>query len=128
MLLLFKLVAETLPAEIFSLSAPPEMMSRQTVGCERTKTSVVASSPSRHHAKHHDTPQTSDGKMSKQSFLSVVRKEDHQTEFREAFNAFDWNHSGRISYGSLQVSSHPISPSLSTRYIDIILNFPKCII
>ena len=42
--------------------------------------------------------------MAKQSFLSVVRKEEHKTEFREAFNAFDWNHSGKISYGSLQVS------------------------
>merc|ERR1711997_704528 len=42
--------------------------------------------------------------MAKQSFLSVVRKEDHQTEFREAFNAFDWNHSGKISYGSLQAA------------------------
>ena len=50
--------------------------------------------------------------MAKQSFLSVVRKEDHQTEFREAFNAFDWNHSGKISYGSLQVSILP--PSLAT--------------
>lgn len=39
-----------------------------------------------------------------------MRKEDHETEFREAFNAFDWNHSGKISYGSLQVILYPPPP------------------
>ena len=32
---------------------------------------------------------------------------DNKEDFREAFNAFDWNHSGKISYSSLQVSLLP---------------------
>ena len=28
---------------------------------------------------------------------------DNKEDFREAFNTFDWNHSGRISYSALQV-------------------------
>ena len=31
---------------------------------------------------------------------------DNKEDFREAFNAFDWNNSGKISYSSLQVCLH----------------------
>ena len=42
--------------------------------------------------------------MHKKPSLAFSRKENHEKEFREGFNAFDWNHSGKISYGNLKVS------------------------
>merc|ERR1711973_305706 len=30
--------------------------------------------------------------------------EEHKQEYLEAFNAFDWNHSGKISYSNLQAA------------------------
>ena len=41
--------------------------------------------------------------MPKNHSLPFPRREDHEKEFREGFNAFDWNHSGKISYGNLKV-------------------------
>merc|ERR1712106_23194 len=36
------------------------------------------------------------------SALSLSYREDNTEKFSEAFNAFDWNKSGKISYSSLQ--------------------------
>ena len=41
--------------------------------------------------------------MPKKHSLAFSRREDHEKEFREGFNAFDWNHSGKISYVNLKV-------------------------
>ena len=39
------------------------------------------------------------------SLRSLNFREDNSDDYREAFNAFDWNKSGKISYGSLQVAA-----------------------
>ena len=38
--------------------------------------------------------------------LSIATNENDRSHYREAFSAFDWTNSGRISYGNLQVRLH----------------------
>ena len=40
--------------------------------------------------------------------LSIATNENDRSHYREAFSAFDWTNSGRISYGNLQVRLHNI--------------------
>ena len=47
--------------------------------------------------------------MPKKSYFGFSKQEDHKKEFREAFNAYDWNHSGKISYGNLQVREFTVA-------------------
>lgn len=42
-------------------------------------------------------------KMSRKPLLSVSKSDDSRRHYKEAFSAFDWTNSGRISYGSLKV-------------------------
>ena len=41
--------------------------------------------------------------MSRKPLLSVSKSDDSRRHYKEAFSAFDWTNSGRISYGSLKV-------------------------
>ena len=43
--------------------------------------------------------------MPTKSLLSIAKKDDNRQNYKEAFSAFDWTNSGRISYGNLQVMS-----------------------
>lgn len=44
--------------------------------------------------------------MPRQPLLSVSKTDDNRKNFKEAFSAFDWTNSGRISYGNLQVGKY----------------------
>ena len=46
---------------------------------------------------------TTNQKMSRRPLLSVSKSDDTRCQYKEAFSAFDWTNSGRISYGSLKV-------------------------
>ena len=42
-------------------------------------------------------------KMSRKPLLSVSKSDDSRQQYKEAFSAYDWTNSGRISYSSLKV-------------------------
>ena len=50
-------------------------------------------------------------KMSRRPLISVSRSDDSRQHYKEAFSAFDWTNSGRISYGSLKVHWNITRPS-----------------
>ena len=59
----------------------------------------------------HQPSLTTHQKMSRRPLLSVSRSDDSRQHYKEAFSAFDWTNSGRISYGSLKVHWNITRPS-----------------
>ena len=59
----------------------------------------------------HQPSLTTHQKMSRRPLISVSRSDDSRRHYKEAFSAFDWTNSGRISYGSLKVHWNITRPS-----------------